>query len=54
MKIIVGGVLSRYPLVPGSVWHRLHYLLGLRKLGHDVYFVEEVDPSWCVVASGRP
>ena len=54
MKIILGGVLSRYPLVPGSVWHRLHYLLGLRKLGHDVYFVEEVDPSWCVDASGRP
>ena len=40
MKIILGGVLSRYPLVPGSVWHRLHYLLGLLKLGHDVTFVE--------------
>jgi hypothetical protein len=53
MKIILGGVLSRYPLVPGSVWHRLHYLLGLRKLGHDVYFVEEVDESWCVDAAGR-
>jgi hypothetical protein len=54
MKIIVGGVLSRYPVVAGSVWHRLHYLLGLRKLGHDVYFVEEVGPGWCVDASGRP
>jgi hypothetical protein len=53
MKIVLGGVLSRYPLVPGSVWHRLHYLLGLLKLGHDVYFVEELEPSWCVDAAGR-
>jgi hypothetical protein len=54
MKIILGGVLSRHPLVPGSVWHRLHYLLGLLKLGHDVTYVEEVAPNWCVDARGQP
>jgi hypothetical protein len=53
MKIILGGVLSRHPCVPGSVWHRLHYLLGLLGLGHDVYFVEEVGPDWCVDGQGR-
>jgi hypothetical protein len=53
MRIILGAVLSRHPFVPGSVWHRLNYILGLRKLGHEVYWVEDVHPSWCVDVDGR-
>jgi len=54
MKIILGGVISLPPVSAGCVWNRLQYVLGLRRLGHDVYFVEEVRPQWCVGADGRP
>lgn len=53
MIVLLGAVLSRYPFVPGSVWHRIHYAIGLQRLGHDVYYVEELRPEWCVDAEGR-
>jgi hypothetical protein len=31
---------GQYPLA-GVVWQALHYLVGLRQLGHDVYYVED-------------
>lgn len=54
MKIIIGGVVSRYPYVPGSVWHRMHYAVGFQRLGHEVYYLEEVDPTRCVDAQSQP
>ncbi len=53
MKIVVGGVISLPPFSPGTAWDRLHYLLGFQSLGHEVCFVEEVEPEWCVDSSGR-
>jgi hypothetical protein len=53
MKIVVGGVLSLPPFSPGTAWDRLHYLLGFHSLGHEVCFVEEVEPEWCIDSSGR-
>lgn len=41
-KIIVFGILFYYPLA-GVTYQFLHYLIGLRKLGYDVYYVED---SW--------
>lgn len=41
MRIVFAAVLSAPHTAPGSVLHRLHYVRGLRDLGHDVYFVEE-------------
>jgi hypothetical protein len=35
------------------VWLRLHYLMGFQKLGHEVCFVEEIDPDWCVDEQGQ-
>ena len=54
MKVVVGGVLSLAPFSPGTAWDRLHYVLGLRMLGHEVVFVEEVAPELCVDSEGRP
>ncbi len=45
---MLGTVLSLWPYSPGKAWHRLHYLVGLQKLGHEVYLVEEMEPEWCV------
>jgi len=54
MRIILGGVISLPPVSAGCAWNRLQYVLGLRRLGHDVCFVEEVRPTWCADADGRP
>jgi len=39
-KIIVFGILFWYPLV-GVTWQFLHYLIGLRRLGYDPYYIED-------------
>ncbi|HEU4703248.1 MAG TPA: glycosyltransferase family 2 protein [Conexibacter sp.] len=38
-KIVVLGMMTKIP-VAGVVWQTLHYLLGMRRLGLDPYYVE--------------
>jgi len=38
--ILVLHLAGQYPLA-GVVWQALHYLVGLRQLGHDVYYIED-------------
>ena len=42
MRIIVLGYIIRGP-IGGMAWHHLQYVLGLKELGHDVYFFEDSD-----------
>jgi hypothetical protein len=42
LRIVVLGFIVRGPL-GGMVWSNLHYLMGLLRLGHDVYFLEDSD-----------
>ena len=42
LRIIVLGYIVRCPL-GGMAWHYLQYVLGLARLGHDVYFIEDSD-----------
>ena len=42
LRIIVLGYIVRGPL-GGMVWSNLHYLMGLARLGHDVFFLEDSD-----------
>ena len=47
LRVIVLGYVVRGP-IGGMVWSNLQYLMGLARLGHDVYFVEESgDSPWC-------
>jgi hypothetical protein len=47
LRIVVLGYLVRGPL-GGLAWHHLQYVMGLAKLGHEVYFVEDSgDSPWC-------
>ena len=39
-KIIVSGILFWYPLA-GVTFQFLHYLMGLRRLGYDPYYIED-------------
>ena len=38
-KIVLLGMMSRIP-VAGVVWQTVHYLVGLERLGYEVYYVE--------------
>ncbi len=50
--ILVGGALANKPLNGGEAWVRLNWVLGLRKLGFQVYFVEQIERETCVDAAG--
>ena len=39
-KIIIFGIIFWYPLA-GVTYQFLHYLIGLRRLGYDVYYIED-------------
>jgi glycosyltransferase involved in cell wall biosynthesis len=38
-RVAVLGMMAKKP-VPGVIWQTIHYLLGLRRLGFDPYYVE--------------
>ncbi len=38
-KVVVLGMMTKMP-VAGVVWQTLHYLVGLERLGYEVYYVE--------------
>jgi hypothetical protein len=40
LRVVVLGMMGRMPLA-GVVWQVLHYLEGFRRLGFDVYYVED-------------
>lgn len=42
LRIILLGYMVRGPL-GGMTWGNLQYLLGLRNLGHEIYFIEDSD-----------
>jgi hypothetical protein len=45
MRILFAGIIARYPF-GGVTWCSLMYLLGLRALGHEVFYLE--DTGECV------
>jgi hypothetical protein len=52
--LIVAGALANKPHNGGEAWVRLGWVLGLRRLGHEVYFGEQIDPATCTDDAGRP
>ena len=66
LRIVVYGIVGRSPFA-GVAWQALHYLEGLRALGHDVHYAEDTgdwpydpianevcdDPSGAVAYVGR-
>ena len=40
LRVIVTGLMAQYPL-GGVAWDYLQYVLGLKHLGHDVYYIED-------------
>ena len=38
-KVVFLGMITRFP-VAGAVWGTVQYLIGFKRLGYDVYYVE--------------
>jgi len=41
------------PYAPGIACDWPQIAVGFQRLGHEVYYVEEVEPNWCVDSEGR-
>jgi len=39
-RIVVMGFMGSCPIA-GVIWQHIHYLVGLQRLGHDVYYIED-------------
>ena len=52
MRIIIGSVISIPPYAPGIAWDWMQYAVGFERLGHEVYYVEEVEPRCCLDSQG--
>jgi hypothetical protein len=52
--IVIGGSLAQRPFVGGHTWVFLQYILGFRRLGWNVLFIDRLEDEMCVDASGRP
>jgi hypothetical protein len=52
--ILVSGAMANKHLNGGEAWVRLNWVLGLRKLRCQVYFVEQIRSDTCVDDAGAP
>jgi hypothetical protein len=50
---IVSGALANKPGNGGNAWTRLQWVLGLRRFGFQVYFVEQISRETCVDGRGQ-
>ena len=41
LRIIVTGLIAQHPRLGGVTWDYLQYVLGLKRLGHDVHYFED-------------
>ena len=52
--IAVAGSFAQRPHHGGHSWVFLQYLLGFRRLGYEVLFLDRLEPDMCVDETGRP
>ena len=45
LTILVSASIAATPTQGGSAWAMLQYVLGLRRLGHEVYLIEPISPG---------
>ena len=50
--IIVSGALANKYRNGGEAWVRLSWIMGMRRLGFDVHFVEQIAPHACLDENG--
>lgn len=51
--IVVAGALAQKPNRGGHTWVFLQYLLGFKRLGWDVLFLDHLEPEMCLDSAGQ-
>jgi len=52
--VTIAGSLAQKPMQGGHTWVLLQYLLGFRRLGWNVLFLDELAPEMCIDDRGKP
>ena len=52
--IVVAGAVANKLHNGGEAWVRLSWACGLKRLGHEVFLLEQISPDICVDAIGQP
>ncbi|MGQ0762598.1 MAG: glycosyltransferase [Acidobacteriota bacterium] len=52
--IVISGALAQVPWQGGLAWLHLQFLLGFRRLGWEVLFIDRLEPEMCIDDSGAP
>src|SRR6266478_4241609 len=52
--IVIAGSIAQKPWHGGHTWVFLQYILGFKKLGWDVLFLDRLEPAMCVDDEGNP
>jgi hypothetical protein len=52
-SLVCSGALAQKPLQGGLTWLHLQFLLGFRRLGWDVLFIDRLEPEMCADTEGR-
>jgi hypothetical protein len=58
LSILLSGMIAGYPCLGGATWSVLQYWLGLRRLGHEVFFAEplrkeQIQPAGATLSTSR-
>jgi hypothetical protein len=53
-RVVVSGAIANKLRNGGEAWVRLSWVLGLRRLGCEVHFIEQIDRATCVDDGGEP
>ena len=53
LTILLSGMIAGDPHQGGATWAVLQYLLGLRRLGHEVLFVEPIKAASLLPGGAR-
>lgn len=52
-RVIVTGLIAQHRTMGGVAWDYLNFVLGLHRLGHEVYYIED-SGEWPYLDSGLP
>lgn len=52
-SLVIAGSVAQKPLQGGHTWVFLQYILGFRRLGWDVLFLDHLEPSMCFDEAGQ-
>lgn len=53
LRIIVTGLIAQHDMLPGVAWDYIQYVVGLQRMGHDVYYIED-SGEWPYTLDGGP